>query len=129
MCSSPSSISFGALRRKGLNGEIRRDQDRVSTPVTHALLCCSVIRPFQVELVTQLLVELEWRVTHTRCETKSKIWGVVEPVRVWLAKVVSLMQLEEQAVHQKDNRMGYGSRRNAANDVEHLATRLEQLLR
>ncbi|CAI5717855.1 unnamed protein product [Hyaloperonospora brassicae] len=85
-------------------------------------------RPFQVELVTQLLVELEWRVTNTRCETKSKIWGVIEPVRVWLAKVVSLMQLEEQAVHQKDNRMGYGSRRNAANDVEHLATRLEQLL-
>ncbi|RMX68626.1 hypothetical protein DD238_002934 [Peronospora effusa] len=82
-------------------------------------------RPFQVEFVTQLLVELEWRATKTK--TKDKFLNAIEPVWAWLTKIVRLMQLEEQTAHQKDSRNNYGSRRNAANDVEHLARRMEQL--
>ncbi|CAI5746653.1 unnamed protein product [Peronospora destructor] len=81
-------------------------------------------RPFQVEFVTQVLVELEWRATKTK--TKDKFLNAIEPVWAWLTKIVRLMQLEEQTAHHKNSRNNYGNRRNAVNDVEHLARRMEQ---
>ncbi|KAG6613763.1 uncharacterized protein IUM83_18574 [Phytophthora cinnamomi] len=81
-------------------------------------------RPFQVELVTQLLVELEWRARNVSAKTENSFLGRIAPLCAWLTKIVRLMQLEEQTVQQKDGRSRYGSRRSFSNDVEHLADRL-----
>lgn len=83
-------------------------------------------RPFQVELVTQLLVELEWRARNANAETKLAFLDRIEPLRAWLTKIVQLMQLEEQTAQQKDGRSRFGTRRSSAHDVEHLIDRLEQ---
>ncbi|KAI9895160.1 hypothetical protein PsorP6_018410 [Peronosclerospora sorghi] len=77
-------------------------------------------RPFQVELVTQLLAELEWRAKHCHVNTGDMFLDAIKPVIVWLTKIVHLMQLEE---YNKDG-LGYH-----ANDVEHLARRLEPISR
>ncbi|CAH0522588.1 unnamed protein product [Peronospora belbahrii] len=63
-------------------------------------------RPFQVEFVTQVLVELEWRATNTK--SKDKFLNAIEPVWAWLTKIVRLMQLDEQTAHQKDSKTNYG---------------------
>ncbi|KAK1928612.1 hypothetical protein P3T76_015913 [Phytophthora citrophthora] len=81
-------------------------------------------RPFQVEFVTQLVVELEWRAASATCSTTSNdsanesFLEGIGPLCGWLEKIVRLMQLEEQ----KDNRNGH---RNSVNDVQHLAERLQ----
>ncbi|GMF42060.1 unnamed protein product [Phytophthora fragariaefolia] len=84
-------------------------------------------RSFQVELVTQLLVELEWRALHASAKTKDSFLNRIAPLCAWLTKIVRLMQLESQAAQQKDGRSRYGPRKSSStNDVEHLADRLEQ---
>ncbi|KAE9026463.1 hypothetical protein PR003_g11268 [Phytophthora rubi] len=83
-------------------------------------------RPFQVELVTQLVAELEWRARNADVKTKHEFLDRIVPLCAWLTKIVRLMQLEEQTAQQKDGRSRYGNRRSSANDVEHLAERLEQ---
>ncbi|KAL4151302.1 hypothetical protein PRNP1_008251 [Phytophthora ramorum] len=85
-------------------------------------------RPFQVELVTQLLAELEWRATNANAKTKDEFLDGIAPLCAWLTKIVRLMQLEEQTTHQKDSRSRYGGRRSPTNDVQHLAERLEPFL-
>ncbi|KAG2833824.1 hypothetical protein PC110_g19016 [Phytophthora cactorum] len=88
-------------------------------------------RPFQVELVAQLLVELEWRATNHNMKTRDtgRFLDGIAPLCAWLTKIVRLMQLEEQTAQQKDSRHRYSSRSSPANDVEHLTERLEKFSR
>ncbi|ETL84785.1 hypothetical protein L917_15506 [Phytophthora nicotianae] len=86
-------------------------------------------RPFQVELVTQLVVELEWRLTNMNVNTKETFLKKMAPLCAWLTKIVRLMQLEEQSAHQKGTKNRYGNRRSPASDVQHLIERLEQFSR
>ncbi|KAG6973763.1 hypothetical protein JG688_00003390 [Phytophthora aleatoria] len=88
-------------------------------------------RPFQVELVAQLLVELEWRATNHNMKTRDtgRFLDGIAPLCAWLTKIVRLMQLEEQTAQQKDSRHRYSNRRSPANDVEYLTERLEKFSR
>ncbi|RLN55036.1 hypothetical protein BBJ28_00009029 [Nothophytophthora sp. Chile5] len=78
-------------------------------------------RAFQVELVAQLLLELEWRAATSRAALPRAFLKKAAPLCAWLAKIVRLMQVEAQTARQKGS-----SRRSqaAANDVQHLAERL-----
>ncbi|POM63622.1 Hypothetical protein PHPALM_20947 [Phytophthora palmivora] len=80
-------------------------------------------RLFQVELVTQLLAELEWRTQHVNMRTRERFLIGITPLCAWLTKIVRLMQLEEQ---QKDGRNRSGNHISLVNDVQHLGERLEQ---
>lgn len=76
-----------------------------------------------MELVTQLLVEMEWRAANSDADAFSE---KLEPLCTWLTKIVRLMQLEEQSAQHADGRRRY---RAAVNDVEHLAERLDAFCR
>ncbi|KAL3657896.1 hypothetical protein V7S43_017096 [Phytophthora oleae] len=118
---------------KGIETELSTSKRQTIAATTDALESVEYIfrrftpprakRPFQVEFVTQLVVELEWRATNARATTKDVFLEGIEPLCAWLDKVVRLMQLEEQTAQQKDSRNGH---RSSVNDVQHLAERLQR---
>ncbi|CEG45525.1 uncharacterized protein PHALS_01815 [Plasmopara halstedii] len=85
-------------------------------------------RLFQVEVGVQLLVELEWRAVSSNIRKIDIFLERIAPLCVWLAKIVQLMQLEEQNTQYKDNRNQFSKRKSTANDVQHLNERLAHLI-